>query len=140
MIQVTPHIAIDEAAITEQFIRAAGPGGQNVNKVASAVQLRFDLRQCPSLPADVRARLIRLAGRRVTRDGEILIEASEFRHRERNRQAAMERLLDLIRRAAVKPTPRRPTKPSRSSRQRRLVSKHHRSITKQSRRPGVNED
>ena len=140
MIHVTAHISIDESALSEQFIRAAGPGGQNVNKVASAVQLRFDLRQCPSLPADVRDRLIRLAGRRATREGEIIVEASEFRHREQNRQAALGRLIDLIRRAAVKPTPRRPTKPSRSSRQRRLESKHRRSTTKKSRRVGDSDE
>jgi ribosome-associated protein len=126
MIPVTAKIALDEREIAEVFIRASGPGGQNVNKVASAVQLRFDARHSPSLPDDVRSRLERLAGSRLTRDGIIVITAQRHRAQARNRDDALARLLDLIRRAAH-PTPkRRTTKPPASARERRIESKKRR--------------
>ena len=103
MLRVTGHIEIDEREIDEQFVRASGPGGQNVNKLSTAVQLRFDVRHSPSLPGDVRARLERLAGSRLTRDGVLVIIAQRHRTQVRNRQDALDRLLDLIRRAAVPP-------------------------------------
>src|SRR2546428_8577893 len=115
MIRVTPSISIAERELEEHFIRASGPGGQNVNKLASAVQLRFDVRRSPSLPDDVRARLERLAGRRLTREGVLVINAERHRTQERNRHDARERLLALIRAAAVPPVPRRPTKPTQAA-------------------------
>jgi ribosome-associated protein len=130
MIQITDTIAIGEDEIAERFIRAAGPGGQNVNKVATAVQLRFDARRSPSLPEDVRARLMRLAGRRLTQDGVLVIAAHQFRTQERNREGAIERLVALIRQAAIRPIPRRPTRPSAASRERRLAAKKRRSGVK----------
>jgi ribosome-associated protein len=130
MIQVTPAIALDENELLETFVRASGPGGQNVNKVASAVQLRFDLRRSPSLPEPVKLRLARLAGRRLTRDGVIVIVGERFRTQERNRADARDRLLDLIRRATIAPKPRRPTKPTAASRARRLEGKKRRSSVK----------
>src|SRR5579864_9803533 len=105
MIPVTGHISIDEREIEESFVRSSGPGGQNVNKLSTAVQLRFDVRHSPSLPNDVRARLERLAGSRLTRDGVLVIIAQSHRTQGRNRQDALDRLLELIRRAAVAPTP-----------------------------------
>ncbi|MDE3090089.1 MAG: aminoacyl-tRNA hydrolase [Chloroflexota bacterium] len=126
MITITRDVAIDEKEIHEEFIRASGPGGQNVNKVATAVQLRFDARRSPSLPDDVRTRLIRLAGRRVNAEGVLLIEAQRFRTQEQNRADARARLIALIRQAAVKPKPRRKTKPTRAAKQRRLESKKRR--------------
>ena len=116
MIRVTAHIDIDEREIEEQFVRASGPGGQNVNKLSTAVQLRFDVRHSPSLPSDVRARLERLAGSRLTRDGVLVIIAQRHRTQARNRQDALDRLLDLIRRAAVAPIKRRPTRPTQAPR------------------------
>ena len=130
MIRITPAISIDERELEERFIRASGPGGQNVNKVSSAVQLRFDVRGSPSLPDSVRARLERLAGRRLTREGVLVISAQRHRTQERNRQDALDRLIELIERAAVAPIPRRPTKPTRGSRERRLESKKRRSSIK----------
>ena len=130
MIRVTPHISIDERELEERFIRASGPGGQNVNKLSSAVQLRFDVRRSPSLPDDVRTRLERLAGRRLTRDGVLVLIAQRHRTQERNRADALERLIELIERAAVAPVPRRPTKPTKGSRERRLESKKHRGSIK----------
>ena len=130
MISVTPTIAIDEREIEENFIRSSGPGGQNVNKLATAVQLRFDVRHSPSLPDGVRERLERLAGKRLTRDGVLIITAQRHRTQERNRQDALDRLLELIRAAAIVPVRRRPTRPTMGSRQRRLEGKRRRSTIK----------
>jgi ribosome-associated protein len=134
MIRVTAHISIDDREIEESFVRASGPGGQNVNKLATAVQLRFDVRHSPSLPGDVRERLEALAGARLTRDGVLVITAQRHRTQARNRADAFERLLDLIRRAAIRPLLRRPTKPSRASRERRVETKKHRAGVKRLRR------
>jgi len=130
MIHVTAHIAIDEREIEESFVRSSGPGGQNVNKLSTAVQLRFDVRHSPSLPNDVRARLERLAGSRLTRDGVLVIIAQSHRTQGRNRDDALDRLLELIRRAAVAPIKRRPTKPTRASRERRIEAKKRHARTK----------
>jgi ribosome-associated protein len=130
MIRITETIAIGEDELSERFLRAAGPGGQNVNKVATAVQLRFDVRRSPNLPDEVRTRLVRLAGRRLTRDGVLVIIAQRFRTQERNREDATERLVSLIRQAAVRPTPRRPTRPTKASRERRLTAKKRRAGVK----------
>jgi ribosome-associated protein len=133
MIRITPNITIDERDIQESFIRSSGPGGQNVNKLATAVQLRFDVRHSRAIPEDVRQRLQRLAGRRATRDGVLIITAQRYRTRERNRQDAIDRLLALIREAAVRPATRRPTRPTAASRERRLERKRRRSALKGSR-------
>jgi ribosome-associated protein len=130
MIRIDETISIDENELEERFIRASGPGGQNVNKLASAVQLRFDVRGSPSLPYAVRLRLERLAGRRLTRQGVLVITAQRHRTQERNRQDALDRLIELIRRAAVAPTPRRATRPTAGSRERRLQSKKRRGSIK----------
>ena len=140
MIAVTPSIALDEAELEEHFVRASGPGGQNVNKVATAVQLRFDVRGSPSLPDDVRARLMRLAGQQITDDGVLIVRASRFRTQERNRQDALQRLLALIRAAAEPPIPRRPTRPTRASQQRRVESKRRQSVLKAGRRAPATRD
>ena len=134
MLRITSQTAIDEGELEESFIRASGPGGQNVNKLASAVQLRFDVRRSPSLSEDVRARLERLAGRRLTREGVLVITAQRHRTQERNRQDARERLIALIRNAATPPAPRRPTRPTRASRERRIQSKKRRAAIKGLRR------
>jgi ribosome-associated protein len=134
MIPITPFISIDEDEISETFVRASGPGGQNVNKVASAVQLRFHIRQSPNLPADVRARLERLGGQRVTREGVIVISADRFRSQEQNRDDARDRLITLIRAAAVRPKIRRPTRPTLGSKERRLEGKKVRAVVKSGRR------
>ena len=130
MIQVTPSIDIDESEIEESFVRASGPGGQNVNKVSSAVQIRFDARRSPSLPNDVALRLMKLAGSRLTQDGVIVIVAQAQRSQKRNREEAVERLLELIRAAAIRPQVRRATKPTKASKERRLASKERRSGVK----------
>ncbi len=130
MIRVTGRISIDEREIVENFVRASGPGGQNVNKLSTAVQLRFDVRGSPSLPPDVAARLERLAGSRLTRDGVLVIIAQRHRTQLRNRQDALDRLIELIRRAATPPAPRRPTKPTRASRERRIEGKKRRAKVK----------
>jgi ribosome-associated protein len=135
MIPITDMLALDEAEISESFIRASGPGGQNVNKVASAVQLRFDLRQSRSLPGPVLTRLARLAGHRLSQEGVLIITAQRFRSQERNREDALARLVTLIRRAATPPKPRRPTAPTKASRERRLDTKARRSRLKQQRSP-----
>lgn len=126
MIRVTDQINIDEREIEESFVRASGPGGQNVNKLATAVQLRFDVSGSPSLPAEVRARLEKLAGARMTREGVLVIAAQRHRTQARNRQDALERLVDLVRRAAIEPRPRRPTRPTAAARERRIEVKKRR--------------
>ena len=127
MIRVNESIAIDEREIEESFIRASGPGGQNVNKLATAVQLRFDVRRSPSLPNAVSVRLQKLAGARLTKDGVLVITAQGFRTQERNCQDALDRLLEMIREAAVPPKPRHRTRPTLASKRERLESKKRRS-------------
>jgi ribosome-associated protein len=122
-IWITGTLAIDRAEIEETFVRAAGPGGQHVNKTSSAVQLRFDVRHSPSLPDDVRRRLERLAGRRLTQDGVLVLVAQGERSQKRNREEALERLVELVREAARPPTPRKKTRPPRASKRRRLDDK-----------------
>ena len=133
MIQVTPSIAIDESEIEESFVRASGPGGQHVNKVSSAVQIRFDARRSPNLPNEVAIRLMKLAGSRLTQDGVIVITAQEHRSQSRNREEALARLVELIRQAEVRPKVRRATKPTKASKERRLASKEKRSSVKSTR-------
>jgi ribosome-associated protein len=139
MIRVTPGIAIDERAISESFVRSSGPGGQNVNKVATAVQLRFDP-MLSGLQEDVAARLCSIAGRRMTQQGELLITAQRFRTQERNRQAALDTLIALIQRAAQPPVPRVATRPTSASKKRRRLTKLHRARLKQSRTAPSEED
>jgi ribosome-associated protein len=134
MIQVTEGIAIDERELEERFVRSPGPGGQHVNKVATAVELRFDAARSPALPEAVRARLARLAGRRLSAEGILTIEAHRFRTQERNRRDALERLIALIQRATLEPKPRKPTRPTRASKQRRLEGKSQRAQVKGLRR------
>lgn len=126
MIRINDALAIGDGEIEESFIRSSGPGGQNVNKLATAVQLRFDVRGSPSLPAAVRARLERAAGRRLSREGVLVITAQRYRTQERNREDALARLVALIRAAAVAPVPRRPTRPTLGSKVRRLDGKKRR--------------
>jgi len=133
MIRVTDHISLDEDELQESFVRSSGPGGQNVNKLSTAVQLRFDVRRSPSLPNDVAIRLMNLAGKRMTKDGVLVINAQQYRTQERNREDARERLFALIREAAVKPVPRRPTKPTRASKLKRVEGKKIRSNIKKMR-------
>lgn len=132
MIQISPSIQIHENELRFDYIRASGPGGQNVNKVATAAQLRFDVR-ASSLPEEVKLRLIRLAGKRVTDEGILLIEARQFRTQEQNREDAIQRLVALVRRALVKPKPRKKTKPTKASKEKRLQSKKQRGEVKKSR-------
>ena len=134
MIKVTPAIAIDESEIQEYFVHASGPGGQNVNKVATAVQLRFDVANSRSLPDEVRKRLITLAGNRITEDGILTIDARQFSTQIRNREDAIDRLTGLIRNAAQRPKARHKTRPTLGSKVRRLKTKHRRAEAKQSRR------
>ena len=140
MLQITPWLAIDERELEESFIRSSGPGGQNVNKLSTAVQLRFDVRGSPSLPEGVRQRLERLAGSRLTQDGVLVLTAQRFRTQDRNRQDAVDRLVALVRQAAEPPVPRRPTRPTLGSKQRRLESKSRRGLTKTLRRDRPGED
>ena len=140
MIRINDRISIDDSEISESFIRSSGPGGQNVNKLATAVQLRFDVRHSPSLPYEVRARLERLAGRRLTRDGVLVLVAQRHRTQERNRADALERLVELISAAAVRPTPRRPTRPTLGSKVRLLEGKKRRGDIKALRNVMPGED
>jgi len=130
MHRITDTISIDDSELSESFVRASGPGGQNVNKVSSAVQLRFDVRHSPSLPNDVAVRLMRLAGKRLTKEGVIVIVAQVHRDQTRNRAEARERLFDMIRQAAVKPVPRRATKVPKAQKRKRIEGKKHRSAIK----------
>ena len=132
-IWVNERISLADDEVTEQFVRSPGPGGQNVNKLATAVQLRFDARGSRSLPEDVRERVLEFAGTRATKHGEIIISAHRFRTRERNREDAMERLVALVRQAAVAEKPRTPTRPSPASKRRRLEDKRRRSKLKNAR-------
>jgi ribosome-associated protein len=140
MIRLSRGIAIDEREIDFDFIRSSGPGGQNVNKVSTAVRLRFDARGSSSLPEDVRERLIRLAGRRLGDDGFLTIHARQGRTQETNRRDAIKRLVELLEKAVERPIPRRATRPTAGSRQRRLDAKRRRGETKQARRTGSSGD
>jgi ribosome-associated protein len=137
MIPITPTLSIDENEIQESFVHASGPGGQNVNKVATAVEIRFDVRHSPSLSNTVRDRLSRLAGRRLTSDGVLIIQAQRFRAQDQNRQEARQRLIALIRQAAVAPKRRRPTRPTLASKHRRIESKRKRGTIKKLRRGSI---
>ena len=141
MIQITKNISISENEIQEDFIRSTGPGGQNVNKVATAVQLRFNVQNSPSLPDDVRERVIKLAGNRMTETGELIISARRYRNQARNREDARTRLIELIRKATIAPKPRRKRKPSATSKLHRMMEKQKKSEIKKLRRfdPSSNE-
>jgi len=139
VIRITDNIAIDDREIDERFVRASGPGGQNVNKVSTAVELRFDV-NASSLPIDVRDRLVRLAGNRMTSDGVLLIDSREHRTQGQNREAARARLVALLQHAARRPRTRRPTKPKRAAKEKRLESKRQRSEVKTLRGRGRHRD
>lgn len=140
MIRIDPRLAIPEDELLWSFARASGPGGQNVNKVATAAVLRFDVRGSPSLPEEVRARLVRLAGSRLTKDGVLIITAQEHRSQERNREAALARLTALVREALVRPRPRHATRPTRGAVERRIAAKTRRGTVKALRRGPDGED
>lgn len=133
MIAINARVSLDPSELQESFIQAGGPGGQNVNKLATAVQLRFDVRRSPNLPADIRARLEALCGSRLTTDGVLVLTARTHRTQERNRAAARARLVALIQAASIPPRPRRPTRPTLASGRRRLAGKLHRAATKRGR-------
>ncbi len=133
MIEITPSIFLDESELQFAFVRASGPGGQNVNKVSTAVQLRFDVLASSSLPEDVRQRLAYLAGKQMTEEGILIIEAKRYRSQEQNRLDAQDRLVNIIQRASEKPKIRKPTRPTTASRQRRLEGKKHRGVIKRMR-------
>ena len=140
MIRVTPAIGIDESELHFDFVRSSGPGGQNVNKVATAVQLRFDAAHSPSLSEEVRRRLVRIAGKKVTTEGVLVITARRHRTQQKNRDDAVNRLVELVRRASGVPKARRKTRPTRASKQRRLVEKRWKSETKRTRRTVRSDD
>ncbi len=139
MLEITPTLAIDESELSEEFVRASGPGGQNINKVETAVQLRFNVLTSPSLPEWVRLRLRQLAGNRMTDEGELIIEAKRYRSQLQNREDARMQLADLIRQATIRPKIRRKTKPTAASQRKRLERKSQRSETKRQRRAGADE-
>jgi ribosome-associated protein len=141
MIRISNSIALEDSEIEESFIRSSGPGGQNVNKVSSAVQLRFDVKASPSLTKEVKVRLTRLAGKKMTKDGVLVLTAQRYRSQDHNRQDALDRLVGLIRLAAIRPTLRKPTTPTRSSRRKRLEVKKLRGTVKKLRRdrPGTED-
>ena len=139
MLEITPTLAIDESEISEEFVRASGPGGQNVNKVETAVQLRFNVLTSPSLPEWVRQRLRQLAGNRITDEGDLIIEAKRFRSQLQNREDARQQLADLIRQATIRPKTRRKTKPTAASQRKRLERKSQRSQTKRQRRVSTDD-
>jgi ribosome-associated protein len=141
MIEITPNLSIDEREIEEEFVRASGPGGQNVNKLSTAVQLRFNIRKSPSLPNDIAIRAQKLAGRKLTQEGVVIFLAQRFRTQDRNRQDALDRLVALLREAAIPPPPpRKVTRPSKAAKARRLDSKARRSTVKSMRGGRVSDD
>ncbi|MBV7331395.1 aminoacyl-tRNA hydrolase [Chloroflexi bacterium TSY] len=139
-LEITPKLSIDEDELTFTFVRSSGPGGQNVNKVSTAVQLRFDLMHSPSLPLAIRQRAAKLAGRRLTEDGILVLTSRQHRTQSQNRARVISQLIDLLRAAAKPPKPRRKTKPTAASRERRLAKKQRRSEIKRNRRPVKGDD